>query len=413
MTDYTKTTNFTAKDGLTTGDPNKLVKGSEIDSEFDNIETSNNTKANKIVGGTVSNVVEQDSNGDLVDTGLATPTGAFVGTSDNQTLTNKTLTTPRIDAVKAGGTNTQTFPTATTTIVGRDTTDTLTNKTIDGSQLVADSVSQSELDASAVGQSELKTATAVQSVNVVSDGGSSQIVLTGGLYSFWTASAADSGTAGSGVTFGHGNTAAGTLGFFNNDPASSLTVTVDSRYVQASPPYDLGDGEIQLFIQMRLNSLGNVIGYSVAPDPIWAYNGPTDIIPTSYGKDGRQWQKKLILPHDPRVAMANPALLLANKIAKEDSDNYQTIEITQAIKNADKEIVPHCWGTLGAGETVAMLDPVSSLVEGLRDLHDQGENIGKLIEDGYITFNNTSLVRGMPSQVMSVTPTWRKSGRLT
>ena len=40
MTDYTKTTNFTAKDSLTTGDPNKVVSGAEIDAEFDALATA-------------------------------------------------------------------------------------------------------------------------------------------------------------------------------------------------------------------------------------------------------------------------------------------------------------------------------------------------------------------------------------
>jgi hypothetical protein len=44
MTDYTKTTNFTAKDALPSGDPNKLVKGSLFDTEFDNIATAVATK---------------------------------------------------------------------------------------------------------------------------------------------------------------------------------------------------------------------------------------------------------------------------------------------------------------------------------------------------------------------------------
>jgi hypothetical protein len=44
MTDYTKTTNFTAKDSLTTGDPNKLVVGADFDTEFDNLATHIATK---------------------------------------------------------------------------------------------------------------------------------------------------------------------------------------------------------------------------------------------------------------------------------------------------------------------------------------------------------------------------------
>jgi len=46
MANYTKVTNFTAKDSLTSGDPNKIVKGSEIDNEFTAISTAIATKAN-------------------------------------------------------------------------------------------------------------------------------------------------------------------------------------------------------------------------------------------------------------------------------------------------------------------------------------------------------------------------------
>lgn len=45
MSNYTKVTNFTAKDSLTSGDPNKVVKGSEIDTEFAAIATAIATKA--------------------------------------------------------------------------------------------------------------------------------------------------------------------------------------------------------------------------------------------------------------------------------------------------------------------------------------------------------------------------------
>jgi hypothetical protein len=47
MTNYTKTTDFAAKDALPSGNAAKIVKGSEIDTEFNNIATSSATKANK------------------------------------------------------------------------------------------------------------------------------------------------------------------------------------------------------------------------------------------------------------------------------------------------------------------------------------------------------------------------------
>ena len=46
MTDYTKTTNFATKDALPSGNANKIVKGTEINTEFDNIATAVATKSN-------------------------------------------------------------------------------------------------------------------------------------------------------------------------------------------------------------------------------------------------------------------------------------------------------------------------------------------------------------------------------
>jgi len=45
MSNYTKTTNFATKDSLASGNPLKVIKGTEIDDEFEAIETSIGTKA--------------------------------------------------------------------------------------------------------------------------------------------------------------------------------------------------------------------------------------------------------------------------------------------------------------------------------------------------------------------------------
>ena len=45
MSNYTKTTNFAAKDSLPSGNAAKVVKGTEIDTEYNNIATAVATKA--------------------------------------------------------------------------------------------------------------------------------------------------------------------------------------------------------------------------------------------------------------------------------------------------------------------------------------------------------------------------------
>lgn len=45
MSNYTKTTDFASKDSLPTGDPSKIIKGTEINTEFANIQVAVNSKA--------------------------------------------------------------------------------------------------------------------------------------------------------------------------------------------------------------------------------------------------------------------------------------------------------------------------------------------------------------------------------
>jgi len=59
MSDYVKSTNFASKDTLSSGNPLKIVKGTEIDTEFTNIATAVATKLDSasptITGGTIDN----------------------------------------------------------------------------------------------------------------------------------------------------------------------------------------------------------------------------------------------------------------------------------------------------------------------------------------------------------------------
>jgi|TARA_R100000353_G_C6477882_1_gene188323 hypothetical protein len=45
MSNYTKTTDFAAKDSLPSGDSGKIIKGTEFETEFDDIATAIATKS--------------------------------------------------------------------------------------------------------------------------------------------------------------------------------------------------------------------------------------------------------------------------------------------------------------------------------------------------------------------------------
>jgi hypothetical protein len=102
MSNYTKTTNFATKDSLPSGDANKIVKGAEINTEFDNIATAVATKANlasPTFTGTVT-IPTADINGGTIDgttiggttAGAVTATTLVANTSLNIASDGATVT---------------------------------------------------------------------------------------------------------------------------------------------------------------------------------------------------------------------------------------------------------------------------------------------------------------------------------
>jgi hypothetical protein len=93
MSTYTKTTNFTAKDNLTSGDPAKVIKGSEFDTEFNSIETAVNSKADANNGTHTGTTAISTANIDTlqIDSVEVTATSAELNTLDGITSTTAEL----------------------------------------------------------------------------------------------------------------------------------------------------------------------------------------------------------------------------------------------------------------------------------------------------------------------------------
>jgi hypothetical protein len=101
MSNYTKTTNFASKDNLSPGNPLKIVKGTEIDTEFNNIQTAVGTKTDNsaaaITGGTITGITDLA----VADggTGASTAAGALNNLLPSQTSNaNKYLQTDGTNA---------------------------------------------------------------------------------------------------------------------------------------------------------------------------------------------------------------------------------------------------------------------------------------------------------------------------
>jgi hypothetical protein len=120
MSNYTQTTNFATKDALASGNPLKIVKGTEINVEFANIATAVATKsdtASPTFTGTVTIPTAAISSGTINSStiGATTPsTGAFTTLSATGVTTLSNVVLPVIDNIKLGYTTTATAAGTTT-----------------------------------------------------------------------------------------------------------------------------------------------------------------------------------------------------------------------------------------------------------------------------------------------------------
>ncbi|RDH86363.1 MAG: hypothetical protein DIZ78_09340 [endosymbiont of Escarpia spicata] len=296
---------------------------------------------------------------------------------------------------------------------------------VDAAAIAADAVGQSEIAANAVGSGELKTATASQSVSVPSLG-TADIVLTGGdqtMGYFYGGS-----TLWADITsIAHDQTYAARARFYNSNSSFARTVYVHSRYVQASPPYDLGDGECGLFIYVQIAANGDILGLSEAADPIWAHNGPTNALADSYDKDGIGYRHVRKLPPDAgRLSVAMAAVrektaagqaltalevsALSRYTAAFKAAPMVRERITNEMKNADMNVIPSPYQQQG-GTTIVMLDPVSDLSHELLHLKEhQGVNVSELFELGALEISSTELNRAGPTGMPIVDFGWKNAG---
>jgi hypothetical protein len=99
VANYVKSTNFAVKDGLPSGDPLKVVKGTEIDTEFNNIATSVQSKAD-LSSPTFLGTPFAPTAATATNTNQIATTAYVKAQKDAEaTLTNKTLVTPKVDVI--------------------------------------------------------------------------------------------------------------------------------------------------------------------------------------------------------------------------------------------------------------------------------------------------------------------------
>lgn len=249
----------------------------------------------------------------------------------------------------------------------------------------------------AITRAKLSTTT-TSGTAAVGAGASASYTLVGGTYSWWTG-----GAANSGLKFGNGNVAAGVIGFYNED-VGSLTFYCDERYVQASPPYRYGP----LFVTLMVDALGAIIGSQVSPDPIWAYNGPTNIVP-QYFRNKRAFRLRRMLNGVPlRQALTDPTVRRAY-LAGDIAPTMDEVEITLEYKDSDASVIWHPFGNVPPGATVLLVRPGTPLMDRLHQMadDDHARTVRDIFLDGHLQIDNTTGIALPGTPIQSYAARWK------
>lgn len=350
---------------------------------------------------------------------------------------------------------------------------------VDAAAIATDAVDSAEIAAGAVAQGELKTTTGTGSVTSGSATTYRQ-TLPGGQYGFYPQWRETNGSANEAFVI-LGSVQA-TSGAPDSDAANSIlpssrTAVIslysgsgadldwEQRYVQSSPPYDLGDGEVALFVWVTMErGTGKIIAHWAAADPPWANNGPTTIAPDGTLPDGRRFRwlsgrraeargllrarRQLLLEVRDQGALRQQLqaqaqtqrgerrIILLGAAARHRQVVDQSVlaairdrddrirrgrgelakidrqlaalkrPITMADKMADMPVLPSPFLTpVDPAHEVVMLDPPDSHL--LLDIHEAGEgSIGDWLRRGDLTVDNVTIDRALPTAQRAVK--WRK-----
>lgn len=282
----------------------------------------------------------------------------------------------------------------------------------------APSIQEAAMGASSINQAALKTTTGTISTGAIWSGSSVDLVIPGGLFYLglefvtgiqsqfalnWPTLSANA----SYVTMGINAAKTGGSGGYSG--------TLRSTYIQASPPYDLGDGVVSDFIMAVINADGTLGQCYCAPDAPWHYNGPTIIRADRYDSNGKSYKR---VPLDVAEELDGKIISTPMRIKQIEKTfniesvlhtKYEEIEITQKYKNKDMQLIPHPFSGDLTGKTIIMIDPVSKLAEQLQSLRQQGGDVIELLNDGRVMLENTPLQRNGPPGVMIVSARWKNS----
>jgi len=287
------------------------------------------------------------------------------------------------------------------------------------------SVDANALGASSIAQSEAKTATAEQTVLVLDAGdGHAEITPTGGDFSMTPHFMGNDGNVDL-LPAPHESQYSAIIAFFNSFGADK-TGFLRTRYIQTSPPYDLGDGDIPLFILLVVEkSSGRILQTSVAEDPPWFAHGSHGLgsqskLLKSVGLWGVDLSKTF-MGLNPTMSPdeLRPRLQKLRDFTDEEKNKIIKRKWTRKEKNIDMLEVPHIFNDYDANtQDLIIVDPVSNFADDMRALNKlmgnsnyQDGGVANLFLDGYIKLIDIIYAARVPPGYTAMRAKWTNKQR--
>lgn len=285
-----------------------------------------------------------------------------------------------------------------------------------------DAIGQAEMQNGAVGQNELKTDTGNQFFQLTGTGPIAfRAFLPAGQYGYYPETWFENSTGNSGTlvlsmiaavatNLIHTEYRAriGILRFNGGSGGTNLQTdcNIRQRFSIASPPFNIGDGDIDNFTFVKINSSGKVVAAWSASVPPWAYNGPTDIKPDlvlkSYGGALKKFKRVIVeRPVPPweggceKRYVAGPGKKLK--------------EIDHEMKNKDMTLIPHPWELDALDkDSIVLLDPCG-MADHFNMINNNEESVSRLINQGNIVIKD-EVAGNAPPGVKIVKCAWKNTG---
>lgn len=176
---------------------------------------------------------------------------------------------------------------------------------------------------------------------------------------------------------------------YNDSSNTAGQVDISWKYIQSSPPYDFGDGEVGAIAYALVNNSGKVIDTLIANDPPWP------VPKAEFYVSNR--------PHYRRVIEESPRATPLERLQQLTERPRELTEITSKSKTEAWARTPHPWrGQHIPGAHVVMIDPVSKEAHLIREVLATGEVEAASEVSAMILkygFDNSPLTRRMPPGV--------------